>query len=66
MEGIFKKLYLQERGILIDGEPLTDLRFADDVAFITTSVKDMETQLNHLNQESKRLDFGYIKGKPNT
>ena len=55
MEGIFKKLYLQERGILIDGEPLTDLRFADDVAFITTSVKDMETQLNRLNQESKKI-----------
>ena len=63
MEGIFKKLDLQERGILIDGEPLTDLRFADDVAFITTSVKDMETQLNQLNQESKKIGLKIHKGK---
>ena len=37
MEDIFKKLNLQERGLNVDGEKLTDLRFADDVALITTS-----------------------------
>ena len=36
MEAIFKKLTLDERGINIDGERLTDLRFADDVALITS------------------------------
>ena len=30
MEDIFKKLNLQDRGLNIDGEKLTDLRFADD------------------------------------
>ena len=29
----------------MDREYLTDLRFADDVALTTTSVKDMEVQL---------------------
>ena len=55
MEDIFKKLNLQERGLNVDGEKLTDLRFADDVALITTSVKDMEVQLNELNQGSKKI-----------
>ena len=63
MEDIFKKLDLQERGLNIDGEKLTDLRFADDVALITTSVKDMAVQLNELNQESKKIGLKIHKGK---
>ena len=51
MEDIFKKLNLQERGLNVDGEKLTDLRFADDVALIATSVKDMEVQLNELRKQ---------------
>ncbi|XP_072020413.1 uncharacterized protein [Amphiura filiformis] len=39
MEEIFNKLDLEKQGINIDGEWLTDLRFADDVALTTTSVK---------------------------
>ena len=39
MEEIFKKLDLEERGINIDGEQLTDLRFADDVALLSSTVK---------------------------
>ena len=49
MEDIFKKLNLQESGLNVDGKNLTDLRFADDVALIATSVKDMEVQLSELN-----------------
>ena len=63
MEDIFKKLNLQERGLNVDGEKLTDRRFADDVALITTSVKDMEVQLNELNQGRKRLDSAYTREK---
>ena len=63
MEEIFKKLNLQERGLNIDGEKLTDLRFADDVALITSSVKDMEIQLNDLNRESKKIGLKIHKGK---
>ena len=50
MEAIFK--YLEERGINKDGEKLTDLRFADDVAPITSTVKEMEIQSDNLNEES--------------
>ena len=60
---VFKKLTHQERGVNVDGEYLTDLRFADDVGFITTSVKNMELQLNDLNRESKRIGLKIHKGK---
>jgi len=54
---------LEERGINVDGEKLTDLRFADDVALITSTVKDMETQLNDLNKQSKKVGLKMHKGK---
>ena len=47
----------------MDGEDLTDLRFADDVALTTTSVKDMEVQLKTLNSESKKICQKIHKGK---
>ena len=63
MEAIFNKLPLDERGINVDGEQLTDLRFADDVALTTSTVKDMETQLNDLNKGSKKVGLRMHKGK---
>ena len=63
MEQIFKNLDLDKNGINIDGECLTDLRFADDVALTTASVKDMEVQLNSLNKESRKIGLKIHKGK---
>ena len=63
MEDIFKKLNLHERGLNVDGEKMTHLRFADDMALIATSVKDMEVQLNELNQESKKIGLNIHKEK---
>ena len=40
IEQIKKKSELKPRGIDIDGEKIADLRFADDVALTTNSVKD--------------------------
>ena len=37
-EEILKKLDFEKQGVNIDGERLTDLRFADDVALRTPSV----------------------------
>ena len=39
VEDIFKTLNLQERGLNVDGENLTDLRIVEDLALITTSEK---------------------------
>lgn len=63
MEYIFQRLPLEERGINIDGEKLTDLRFADDVALVTSSVADMEIQLSDLDSESKKIGLKMHKGK---
>ena len=60
---VFKKLNLEKNGVNVDGEYLTDLRFADDVALTTTSVKDMEVQLKSLNSESKKIGLKIHKEK---
>ncbi len=62
IEEVFKKSDL-DGGINIDGEYLTDLRFADDVALISTSVKDMKKQLSSLNKESKLIGLTMHKDK---
>ena len=63
IEEVFKNCELEKRGIDIDGENLTDLRFADDVALTTNSVEDMEMQLNILNRESKNIGLKIHRGK---
>ena len=58
-EEVLKRLNLETKNrvnmVNVDGEYLTDLRFADDVALTTTSVKNMEVQLKSLNSESKKI-----------
>ena len=63
IQELFKKPELEPRGIDIDGEKLTDLRFADDEALTTSTVEDMEVQLNILNEESKKVGLKIHSGK---
>ena len=53
IEEIFKKADL-DKGINIDGDRLQNQRFADDVALVTKTTKEMEEHLNKLNTESKK------------
>ena len=62
IEEIFKKAELSS-GIEIDGETLTDLRFADDVALLTKTPQQMESQMNTLNNISKTVGLKMHKGK---
>ena len=62
-EEVFKRLNLEKNGVNVDGEYLTDLRFADDVTLTTPSLKDMEVQLNSWNSESKKIDLKIHKEK---
>ncbi|KAK3803056.1 hypothetical protein RRG08_027978 [Elysia crispata] len=62
MEMIFRKAGL-EHGINVDGETLTNLRFADDVALVTEKIEDMEEQLNKLNTLSLETGLRMHKGK---
>ena len=50
----FKNLPLEEKGINIDGEKLSDLRFADDVARTAEGVKDMEHQFNDVKDRKHK------------
>ena len=60
---MFKNSDLELRGIEIDGERLTDLRFADDVALTTNTIEDMEQQPNILNEQSKSVRLKIHRGK---
>ena len=55
LEEVFKRSDLEQKGIDIDGEKLTDLQFSDDVAMVTTLVEAMEKQLTKLSRESKQV-----------
>ena len=59
---MFKNAQLKEKGINIDGDKLSDLRFTDDVA-LTKDVKDREHQLNTVNEYSLKTDLKIHKGK---
>ena len=47
----------------VDGENLTNLRFADDVALFNETTKQMENHLNNLNSESLKVGLKIHKGK---
>ena len=53
----FKNAELEEKGINISGEKLSNLKFADDVALTTEDVKDMEHQLSTVNEESLKIEI---------
>ena len=62
MEGVFKKGDIS-KGINVDGENLTKLQFADDVALFNETTKQMEKHLNSLNSESLKVGLKTHKGK---
>ena len=63
-EEIDMKLDFEEQGVNIDDEWLTHLRFADDVALTTPSVKDRHGgSLNSLTKESKKIGLKIQKWK---
>ena len=59
----FRKIELEERGLNIDGDILSELTFADDIALITTTVRNMEEHLNMINDESKKIGLKIHRGK---
>ena len=63
IQGIFKNVHLEEKGINIDGVKLSDLRFAYDVVLTTEGVKDMEHQLSAVNEESLKTGLTIHTGK---
>ena len=62
MEEVFKKADIS-KGVNVDGENLSHLRFADDVALFNETIKQMEKHLNNLNSESLKVGLKILKGK---
>ena len=62
IQEMFNISELESRGIEIDGEKLSDLRFGDDVALAPRTVEDIEAQLNILNEESKKVGLKIHRG----
>ena len=63
IQEVFKNAQLEEKGINIEGEKLSNLRFADDVALTTEDLRDMEHQLITVNEESLKISLKIHKGK---
>ena len=62
MEEVFEKADISA-GVNVDGENLTNLRFADDVALFNETARQMEKHLNSLNSESLKVGLKIHKGK---
>ena len=52
LEKVFQKLQWENRGIKIDGEFISHLRFADDIIIFANSSEELQRMLQELNQES--------------
>lgn len=55
LEGVFRKLDWDELGIRVDGEYLSNLRFADDIVLISESGEDLQRMIQDLHSESSAV-----------
>jgi len=55
LEDVFRRLDWEDRGVRVDGEHLSHLRFADDIVLISHTVEEVEQSLNELNELSEQI-----------
>jgi hypothetical protein len=55
MEDMFKTLNWKGRGININGEYTSDLRFADEIVIMAETLQDLQLMLNDLADTSARI-----------
>ncbi|CAH2093516.1 unnamed protein product [Euphydryas editha] len=53
LQDIFSKINWDQKGILLNGKYLNHLRFADDIAILAETPKDLEEMVPTLDHESK-------------
>lgn len=63
LEYIFRQLDWENKGINLNGEYLSNLRFADDIVLISENHKDLEYMLNTLDVESRKCGLQMNKQK---
>ncbi len=54
MEEVFRNLEWVSKGILIDGDNLTHLRFADEILLVSHDPQELESMIRELSRESKK------------
>ena len=55
MEDMFRELNWQNKGILINGERLSHLRFADDITLIARDQDELQSMIEELNEKSEQI-----------
>ena len=54
LESIFRRLNWENKGVTIDGEFISNLRFADDILLCTETSQKLQQMLQELSDESTR------------
>ena len=55
LESIFRRLNWENKGVKIDGEFLSNLRFADDIFLCAETPQELQQMLQELTDESRRM-----------
>ena len=55
LESIFRRLNWENKGVKIDGEFLSNLRFAEDIFLCTETPQELQQMLQELSDESRRM-----------
>ena len=55
LESIFRRLNWENKGVKIDGEFLSNLRFSDDIFLCTETPQELQQMLPELSDESRRM-----------
>ena len=57
LESIFRRLNWENKGVKIDGEFLSNLRFADDIFLCTETQQEIQHMLQELSDESRQMSL---------
>ena len=63
LEDMFRKLNWENRGIMVDGELLSHLRFADDIVLFAYDVQSATEMLKELNEASTQVGLRINRAK---
>ena len=55
LESIFRRLNWENKGVKIDGEFLSNLRFSGDIFICTETPQELQQMLQELSDESRRM-----------
>ena len=64
LESVLRTLNRENKGVKIDGEFLSNLRFADDIFLCTETPQELQQMLQELSDESRRMGLKMNIAKP--